>query len=509
MLYRHNQITYDKVLKELTQYKKCAIVQATGTGKTFITEALLGSIFAGKKVAYIVPTESIAEGIRLYGGNFKDVDFMCYSGLRSCKPYEVVIFDELHRLGANTWGRWAKTLADSAEYTLGLTATPIRYLDSNRDMAKEIFGEHIVFGPNIETAIQEGILNGFNYYAILGDVLEYVEEIHKYGRDREVQKRLRGLNLSEYNLAERIKKYIPNTPKAIAFFSSQVDLENADYNLKKWLGDSINIYSIHSKQSLIENKKNIVAFNEDIGSCVIKAVDMLNEGVHIEGVNTLIFARKTASGNVFLQQLGRGLRSDKSAGKTTVIDIVENFRNTRVLRSAIKSVRVVKGESKGDAKALIDTRKIVISYDDILLELEDVLASAKQEWTEEEDNILKKYYPTDGSTVSKRLRGKTVQECSRRAKVLGLTRPRSWTHEEDEILRNNYSDKDVWRLLPGRTELSIRTRIRVLGLVNKWTAEEDLLLMKYWESHGTDICKDLSKHTVTEIIERAKKLGLC
>ena len=140
MLYRHNQITYDKVLKELTQYKKCAIVQATGTGKTFITEALLGSIFAGKKVAYIVPTESIAEGIRLYGGNFKDVDFMCYSGLRSCKPYEVVIFDELHRLGANTWGRWAKTLADSAEYTLGLTATPIRYLDSNRDMAKEIFG---------------------------------------------------------------------------------------------------------------------------------------------------------------------------------------------------------------------------------------------------------------------------------------------------------------------------------------------------------------------------------
>lgn len=226
-------------------------------------------------------------------------------------------------------------------------------------------------------------------------------------------------------------------------------------------------------------------------------------------MNTLIFARKTASGNVFLQQLGRGLRSDKLAGKTTVIDIVENFRNTKVLRSAIKSVRVVKGESKGDAKALIDTRKIVISYDDILLELEDVLASAKQEWTEEEDNILKKYYPTDGSTVSKRLRGKTVQECSRRAKVLGLTRPRSWTHEEDEILRNNYSDKDVWRLLPGRTELSIRTRIRVLGLVNKWTAEEDLLLMKYWESHGTDICKDLSKHTVTEIIERAKKLGLC
>ena len=168
MLYRHNQVTYDKVLSELRQYKKCAIVQATGTGKTFITEALLNSIFIGKRVAYVVPTESIAEGIRLYGGIFENIDFLCYSGIKSSVVYEVVIFDELHRLGASTWGRWARRLAESAEYVLGLTATPIRYLDSHRDMAKEFFGDHIVYGPSIDIAISEGILNGFNYYAILG-----------------------------------------------------------------------------------------------------------------------------------------------------------------------------------------------------------------------------------------------------------------------------------------------------------------------------------------------------
>lgn len=38
---------------------------------------------------------------------------------------------------------------------------------------------------------------------------------------------------------------------------------------------------------------------------------MLNEGVHISGVNVAIFARRTVSGNVYMQQIGRVLSASK------------------------------------------------------------------------------------------------------------------------------------------------------------------------------------------------------
>ena len=65
-LYPHNQVTYNKVFMMLVEQGRCALVQGTGTGKTFILMKLLETLFDGLDVLVVVPKESIKEGFLLY-----------------------------------------------------------------------------------------------------------------------------------------------------------------------------------------------------------------------------------------------------------------------------------------------------------------------------------------------------------------------------------------------------------------------------------------------------------
>ena len=91
-------------------------------------------------------------------------------------------------------------------------------------------------------------------------------------------------------------------------------------------------------------------------------------------------------------------------------------------------------------------------------------------WTEEEDAILKEYYPTERETVHLRLPGRTASACQRRAvgMKLGLQDPSitSWTEEEDQIMREYYPKEGgrVQMRLTKRTKGACKTRAKVLGL---------------------------------------------
>ena len=71
-----------------------------------------------------------------------------------------IIMDEFHRTGAEHWGeRVQKLLAPCPDAKLlGLTATNVRYLDNNRDMAEELFDGRIAFEMTLSEAIVRGVL---------------------------------------------------------------------------------------------------------------------------------------------------------------------------------------------------------------------------------------------------------------------------------------------------------------------------------------------------------------
>ncbi len=58
---------------------------------------------------------------------------------------------------------------------------------------------------------------------------------------------------------------------------------------------------------------------------VIFSVDMFNEGVDIPSVDMVMFLRPTESPVVFLQQLGRGLRTSKGKSYLNVLDFIGSY----------------------------------------------------------------------------------------------------------------------------------------------------------------------------------------
>lgn len=513
-LYPHNQVTYNKVFMMLVEKKICALIQGTGTGKTFILMKLLETLFEGLDVLVVVPKESIMEGFLLYDEwDYSNVRFTTYSSLKNEKDSpDVLVIDELHRAGAPSYFDEVHRVAMNAKYFFGMTATQKRYLDGNRDMAEELFGECVVYGPSYEEAIQLGILEGYDYYAILSEPEEYIEKFNRIGLSSEMKLKVRSLRLDEYQLSARVRCHIDEEHKKwVVFYPSTEAIEQAELEIWTWFdGLNVNIYKVYSKQTKRENRRNIKEFNSDTGYCVILSVDMLNEGVHLSGVRGVIFARKTVSGNIFAQQKGRG-SSTKKGARIVYLDLVRNFDNVRIMseRVAGARARVVAAGNKNTSD--VGDTQVLICYDEVLLELEDILARVEGRWSDYDDDIIKTFYPIEGIDCSIRLPYYTRKQVAKRARILGVTKNRPWTDTEDFILKIYYnSEKEtIWKRLPSRSMSAIQARARNLGIIVPWSGDEDLVLVKYYETSTIgELLTLLVGRSEDEVEERARKLGL-
>ena len=90
-----------------------------------------------------------------------------------------IILDEFHRAGAECWGESTLALLRLCPNAklLGLTATNIRYLDNNRDMAEELFDGRVASDMTLGEAIVRGILPTPNYVTT---VYQYQKDLARY-----------------------------------------------------------------------------------------------------------------------------------------------------------------------------------------------------------------------------------------------------------------------------------------------------------------------------------------
>ena len=89
-------------------------------------------------------------------------------------------------------------------------------------------------------------------------------------------------------------------------------------------------FEIHHTQSERINNQILKAFQKESGKLhVLFSVNMLIEGLHVEGIDAVLFLRRTESYIVTLQQLGRCL--DAGSGKQPVVlDFVNNLSGKSV-----------------------------------------------------------------------------------------------------------------------------------------------------------------------------------
>ena len=106
---------------------------------------------------------------------------------------------------------------------------------------------------------------------------------------------------------------------------------------------SVAVYSNADGEFSEDREKAIEKLkNQEIN--VIFSVDMFNEGLDIASLDLVMFLRPTESPIVFLQQLGRGLRTYKGKEYLNVLDFIGNYEK------AGKSSFLLGGESAVSGK---------------------------------------------------------------------------------------------------------------------------------------------------------------
>ena len=414
----------DEIYKEK---KYASIILPTGGGKTYValTEMLqygktaeeiaieenqieLGKIAYktnNKKMLYLAPSNEILEQTKdriiehirgkvgtigkskdeIIAEVFPNLEFATYQSLITKagketlkKQYDFMIFDELHRTGAEKWEKSLdKLIENQSEETkvLGITATPTRDVD-DRNMSDEIAKKlgytdeeiraekHIATKIELKEAIQLGMVVNPKVvsceYNLLtdGSMKNLAEQINEIEDENERKKKLEQYDKLRKNLEsaegipEILKQNVKKGEKYIVFIPVGGNEEGKDSKDKikeyeekiggylKNSGIEPEYYSMLGAYSDKENERQLEGFeskNSDKTKFMI-VMNKANEGLHVKGVDGIIWFRALDENSriLYLQQLGRTITSVdpnnqvKDEDRPVVIDLANNTKRVDI-----------------------------------------------------------------------------------------------------------------------------------------------------------------------------------
>ena len=352
-LFPHNQAAYESVLSMLSETGKACVIHPTGTGKSFIGFKYCQEHHE-ERVCWLSPSEYIfktqCENLIAAGAAVpENITFLTYAKLNMMSNEEmsqlrpdVILQDEFHRGGAPTWQvsltRFL-TLYPEAKL-IGLSATNVRYLDGQRDMAEELYDGCIASEMTLGEAIVQGILKPPVYvsclYAYQEDLKRLEQRIQRV-KSRAVresaEKYLEALRraLAEADgLDEIFRRHMSERyGKYLVFCANKEHMEEMIGKVPEWFSkvdEKPHIYKAYAEDPKTEAAFREFKRDESAHLKLLFCIDMLNEGVHVEDVDGVILLRPTVSPIIFKQQIGRALSARKNKNPI-VFDIVNNFEN--------------------------------------------------------------------------------------------------------------------------------------------------------------------------------------
>ena len=104
----------------------------------------------------------VPENIKFF--TYKKLTLLSDEEIDEIQP-DILVYDEYHRCGAPLWSFAVNKLVEKYPdvLMLGLSATNIRYLDNQRNMAEELFDGNIASEMTLGEAIVRGILKPPKY----------------------------------------------------------------------------------------------------------------------------------------------------------------------------------------------------------------------------------------------------------------------------------------------------------------------------------------------------------
>ncbi|HSX18437.1 MAG TPA: DEAD/DEAH box helicase [Candidatus Saccharimonadales bacterium] len=226
----------------------------------------------------------------------------------------------------------------STDFLLGVSATPHRRDGRN---VFEIFGPEL-YTKTLEEALAEGLLTPVIYKTYTDRLREMLENGEP----------IEGLTLSQLNK----EIFVPRRDEEIAeiLFDEMADIPNPHAmifcqsiehakSMAKLLPEAVAIHS-KLKPDLQRELKAAFKAGEFPVACV---VDKFNEGIDLPNVNFVGFLRSTSSWRIWLQQLGRGLRTVEGKEFVKVVDLAADLERIEMILELEDKVRKVKAEQEG------------------------------------------------------------------------------------------------------------------------------------------------------------------
>lgn len=340
-LRKHNRKAVDDMKKKVKEgFRKLIYVAGTGCGKTW---AFMG--FANEfssivpelaaphilKILYIMPKNVIRDNVEGYE-EFHElglhVDFATYNyfskeekGVERFKHYDLIVIDECHHLGGDLYGKNILSAMNRSEkFFLGLTATPYRSCDK---INVEDFFEAAIHGISVWDAIHMGLMPPFNYHICLPE--KDTKQIEKeYDHQYRAVVDLNDSADAVYDIVNSYKR-----DKWICFFPDTKSLERA----KKEIKEIFEGYKVFTLLSSLKNLKEVMDGVRKSKKAVVLSVDILLEGVHLEGITGIVLYRNVTSTIAFQQMIGRTCRIGNQI-EPVIIDTSQSAR--KILAALIR-----------------------------------------------------------------------------------------------------------------------------------------------------------------------------
>lgn len=324
------------------------IVAATGTGKTVMAALDYKSLCRGStrpRLLFVAHRrEILVQSMRTYrevlgDGTFGDlfvdgskpqqwqhvfasIQSLTRLDVKSIPPgaFDVVVVDEFHHSSAPTYSKLLEHLAPRE--LLGLTATPER--GDGMDV-RAFFGGHVAAELRVWDAIQQGLLSPFHYFGI-SDGADLRNISWKAGRYdiSELERVYTGNDARVRMVLNQLQGKVlePRLMKAIGFC---ISVAHAQFMAASFTKAGLPSVALSGNSSSEQRDRAIAALKAG-EICAIFTVDIFNEGVDIPEMDTILLLRPTDSPTIYLQQLGRGLRTHPGKDVLTVLDFIAQHR---------------------------------------------------------------------------------------------------------------------------------------------------------------------------------------
>ena len=343
-------VIQEAVLKQLKQVRsegavRGLVVLATGLGKTYLSAFDFAQI-QGKRALFVAHREEILDqaaetwahvhpdrtiGYMVGAKKQPDADLIFASVQTLSRHahlakferdhFDYIVIDEFHHATAETYRRLLTHFQPT--FLLGLTATPDRMDGAS---LYRLCDDTLVARVGLAEGIAKKLLVPFHYYGVK-DEIDFEAIPWRSGRFETEE--LTSRYETEARAAQALREYRRHAAatgrRALVFCCSRT---HADYMARYLRENGVRAASVHSGETSAPRTKSLEQLRAGELEAIC-AVDVFNEGVDLPDVNTIMMLRPTESPIIFLQQLGRGLRTGRQTTKTalTVVDFIGNHRS--------------------------------------------------------------------------------------------------------------------------------------------------------------------------------------